>query len=301
MATSFQNFAKLLYELRHMIWENALPSNDSKTMQYFLTGLEHLILSHPRDVFYGRPPSKFDDSRIVDFMRRHASPYAALSGCLESRTFALKHLGKLLCRQKHLYMWLINPQYPFSDPGLVVSEKEGKLFYRCAKITDGFELNDFIFWQSEQKLEVRLTPTIGQSVFERTEKGSGEFSHVRKDHDQGVYEERQIDEEMVLWENETYTTDHEDEKIFPWDDESDSEDSIASLSTTDPVSPPYDITEDVREQEAWDARSTDVCRLLQTQKAGTIPQDTRPRPGARKREQDDRDDCHYQPSCKRRK
>ncbi|CZT46780.1 uncharacterized protein RSE6_07268 [Rhynchosporium secalis] len=224
MATLFQNFAKLPYELRHMIWENALPSNDSKTMQYFLTGLEHLILSHPRDVFYGRPPSKFDGSRIVDFMRRHASPYAALSGCLESRTFALKHL----------------------------------------------------------ELEVRLTPTIGQSVFERTEKGSGEFSHVRKDHDQGEYEERQIDEEMVLWENETYTTDLEDEEIFPWDDESDSEDSVASLSTTDPVSPPYDITEGVREQEAWDARSTDICRLLQTQKAGTIPQDTRPRPGARK-------------------
>ncbi|CZT04034.1 uncharacterized protein RCO7_05640 [Rhynchosporium graminicola] len=276
MATSFQNFAKLPYELRHMIWENALPSNDFKAMQYFLTGLEHLILSHPRDVFYGRPPSKFDGSRIADFMRRHASPYAALSGCLESRTFALKHLGKLLCRQKHLYMWLINPQYPFSDPGLVVSEKEGKLFYR-------------------------LTPTIGQSVFERTEKGSGEFSHMRKDHDQGEYEERQIDEEMVLWENETYTTDLEDEEIFPWDDESDSEDSVASLSTTDPVSPPYDITEGVREQEAWDARSTDICRLLQTQKAGTIPQDTRPRPGARKREQDDRDDCHYQSSCKRRK
>lgn len=148
MATYFVGFARLPSELRHKIWQEALPSPDSKSMKSFIKCLAHLILSQPRDTFFGYGvPTKYDGTIINDFMRDNPSPYAEFEACPESRVVAFKHLEKLLDRQKDLVSWLINPNFPYTDLELIVRNRDGKLTYRRTRITDGFDMDGFIFWK----------------------------------------------------------------------------------------------------------------------------------------------------------
>ncbi|KAH6711751.1 hypothetical protein BKA61DRAFT_611532 [Leptodontidium sp. MPI-SDFR-AT-0119] len=170
MATSFLGFARLPYELRHGIWERALPSASSKPMEFFIKCLVHLILSRPRDTFFGYGvPTKYDGTTIDDFMRGNPSAYAGLDACPESKVVALKHLKKLLHRQKDSWSWLANPKFPYSDPELILRKREGELIYRCERITDGFDLTSFVFWKFSSDTKPKRTPAVSLANFEEEE------------------------------------------------------------------------------------------------------------------------------------
>ncbi|KAK0124056.1 hypothetical protein ONS95_009042 [Cadophora gregata] len=145
MSTSFLGFPRLPFELRHSIWEDSLPSPKSHHTKHYIKCLAHLILSQPRDTFFGYGvPTKYDGTIINDFMGKNPSPYTNLAACAESRVVALKHVKKLLHRDKSLGSWLANPKFPYTDPKLVV-RKDGEMVYRCRNITDGFDLEKYVF------------------------------------------------------------------------------------------------------------------------------------------------------------
>lgn len=139
-------------------------------MEFFIKCLVHLILSRPRDTFFGYGvPTKYDGTTIDDFMRGNPSAYAGLDACPESKVVALKHLKKLLHRQKDSWSWLANPKFPYSDPELILRKREGELIYRCERITDGFDLTSFVFWKFSSDTKPKRTPAVSLANFEEEE------------------------------------------------------------------------------------------------------------------------------------
>ncbi|KAG4429541.1 hypothetical protein IFR05_014978 [Cadophora sp. M221] len=293
MTTSFLGFARLPYELRHAIWESALPSASSKAMEFFIKCLVHLILSQPRDTFFGYGvPTKYDGTIIDDFMRDNPPPYAGLDACPESRVVALKHLNKLLYRQKELGSWLTNPKFPYSDPELILRKREGKFIYRCERITDGFDLTSFVFWKFGRELKPKRTPAASLTAF-----GEDEQPKETRDLDPMENEEAEEADHRIedsggeeFWENdEIFPLSIEGEELLPWDDDSDSEDSAVPQTDLEDVP----ATQSVRNEE--------TIEVLKHQPKDKSPSGDSGIKRKRKGEESDEGDENNQPVRKRQR
>ncbi|PVH74507.1 hypothetical protein DL98DRAFT_604307 [Cadophora sp. DSE1049] len=225
MATSFLGFARLPYELQHIVWVNALPSATSEHTKHYIKCLAYLILAQPRDTFFGYGvPTKYDGTIINDFIRNNPSPYADLNACPESRVVALKHVKKLLHRDKDLGSWLANPKFPYTDPELIVHQ-EGILVYRCQRISDGFDLERYIFWEVKRKEKAKRPGTRFTT--------NDEYERWREEPDLKAMKQQQEPEEAKnrgegereFWEDDETFTNIGGAESLPWDDDSDTEDN----------------------------------------------------------------------------
>ncbi|KAL2060025.1 hypothetical protein VTL71DRAFT_9847 [Oculimacula yallundae] len=265
--SAFHDFARLPSELRLSIWENALPSADSKTMESFVKALAYLILSQPRDMFYGYgAATKYQDTNIKCFMSSNLSPYADLAACPESRTVALKHLKKLLSSQNDLKRWLLNPKFPFTNPELFVQEREGKLIYRCAYITDGFDMEECVFWKFT---EPKPRTSAQMAAFAKLVKRIEEHQVKLTTHEAAEIGMDYCNTDGELEECGTgCTAIIEEEEVFPWDDDSDSEDNDEQAKTPDCVNIAPPKIESVEEDPDWDMLSGATPQAVEPQIGG---------------------------------
>jgi hypothetical protein len=151
MAT-IKTFDKMPYEIRHKIWENLIPAKSSTN---FHTGaLADHILDLPHDDAFWRPQlrrkggycNEGDGSKWILETLYEESPYRPLSGCLESRIIALKHVKKLLEDETLLKKWLEKPSFPY-HPKLALDKTAGTLIYSCPGITEEHHLEQLVFWE----------------------------------------------------------------------------------------------------------------------------------------------------------
>jgi hypothetical protein len=143
MAVTLHRFGWLPYELRHQIWESHLPKLN-QTRGHIRALAEH-ILALPRDTFWSRP-NRQDGDWILKIKKQARSPYQELSSCHESRILVLKQVKKALENDPVLKKWINKPPFPF-HPKLILDLKAGALIYSCPKITEGYHLEQLVFWE----------------------------------------------------------------------------------------------------------------------------------------------------------